>query len=905
MQVCYTTRQKQIGNNWFYGEVTLKTDEGHATKLTSLSLNNGYNTHSAAFQRLVCQFKICFHGLGGGSERQSTTEGLFANQCWITDDHSLFYNAVHDKQSSVKTPARSATKHKMPPSIVPLYLLFRQICMAMDFRDSPAVIPEVDTGNYTMKQAMCTHFGIDHTNVSALDIRKFFSTVTNIIFREHSEENKLVASEAGAKMNNHSHAVHDKHYSTHRIGAEAMRFVAYHSFLGEDKRNSERNFSITTDLITETQQHRALQCLFGQLAAFNDDKQKEMIECSSNSHKKHKFYGLRCGGGKSTSVIIPYANEMLMMSSHKCRIVVNPYCFLNESVYEGYVTTLQQFHDEVSIVAHTASAITEDSVPEKLSIDCPPDILILTLDAAANLIQYHPVLIRTWGDNNLLHGVWFDEIQGMYDEFNFRSVYQQLPLYSSLGVPISVLSGSMPKQLTQSVMSYLKLIPPGERTLDSIDCVHSTDLIGSGFRFDVVLAKNIIQVTILLIEKKIKESQHAIHVLCSSKQECTMLADSLKESIPEVAELHADVPQAEQKTIAQRWYRGEIKILVSTTIGIVGNENKKMKHIYCVRLLYSLSNFVQAIGRLRPKQRGQTASVTLVVEEKDLRYNNYVTNLYDNNRTQLVDAGVLRNEDISIFNSVFHIDGFKAFLNKDGCYISRLRKIFSGNEGAQCSNCTWCIHRTRHLTCSSNGGLEAATANRRPAQISNPYKKQKVTAVPQSKIQVASATAAKAEQIQIETRNRADRILAWLTKHCPRCKSGACAGDVCAKGCFICGSTSHQMSGCSLYYKNPRGKNFEKFINEAKVCNWCYAPIDNGEKHGPEFGKSYSNSRCTLQNRLRCAIILGKKQESFEKCVRRIHADRKSFYKFISELSTVDIFGPNTVPGYIYVYLQT
>ena len=765
--------------------------------------------------------------------------------------------------------------------------------MALGCGTSPAVIPEGRGGKYTMKQAISTHFLIDDTTVGTLDVRHLFTTVTNIVFREHSDEHKLVASDDGAKMNNHSPAVHDKHYPTHRIGAEALRFQAYHSFLGEDKRDSERNFSMTMDPITPTQQRRALQCLFGQQAAFNDHNQKQMIEFSSNSKGRHKFFGLRCGLGKSTSVLIPYVNEILTLRSHKCRIVVNPYCFLNESVYEAYVTALQVFKEEVSIASYTAGAITKDSIPHNLNFDCPPHILLLTLDAAANLIQYHAALIRNWADNNLLHGIWFDEIQGVYDEFSFRAVYQKLQLYSSLGVPISVLSGSMPKQLTQSIMTYLRLLPSGG-TLESIDCVHSEDLIGDGFHFNVVVAKDIIEATISLIVKKFNDTQQAIHVLCSTKRECTLVADGLKKSISEVAVVHADVLPAEQRSIAKRWFTGKINILVSTTIGIVGNENPKMKHIFCIRLLYSLSNFVQAIGRLRPKQRGGTASVTLVVKGCDLRDNSFATKQASNNRSQLVNAGVLRNEDISIFDTVFHIDGFKTFLNKDGCHISRLRNIFSGYQGGECRKCTWCMYRTRHLQCSNSGVLVAERVVHRPAQIPNPYKKQKVAASPQtttfaqSEVQIASAAARKAEQIEIETRNRANQVLEWLKQHCPNCKSANCSGDECATGCFLCGAGSHLMSGCHLYFERQRGQELERNLTNAKVCNWCYAPMDNGEKHGPEAGQSQSRSRCTLQKRLRRAIIIWKHKESVKKCVKRIHADRNTFYKFVSEMTFVD-----------------
>ncbi len=328
-------------NDWFFGNVTLYLVDGEIIQLSSLKVKEGYSMNHIQVQKLVSEFEICFHGFGGGAERMSTVDGLFADQCWISNNMSLFYNAVHNKQSSVRSPSKSAVKHKSPPSIVPLFLLFRQVCLSINSATSNEVIPSLTRRTFFMKNALCAHFQIDPKIVSSLDIRHLYTTITNIIYNDHVTENKLVASPHGAQLNNHSHAIHQQHYATVITGSHDRMIEAYHSFLGETMHNSDRNFSISMEPISATQQQRALQSLFGQLSMAHDEDQEKMIDLSCNSNNKHKFFGLRCGLGKSLSILVPVVNEKLSRRGNRCRILVNPYGFLNDSAYVAFTSRLE------------------------------------------------------------------------------------------------------------------------------------------------------------------------------------------------------------------------------------------------------------------------------------------------------------------------------------------------------------------------------------------------------------------------------------------------------------------------------------------------------------------------------------------------------------------------------------
>ncbi len=85
---------------------------GGVIHLSSLKVNDGYNLHHMQIQKLFSEFEICFHGFGGGAERMATVDGLYDDQCWISNSLLLFYNAVHNKQASVRWPSKNPVKHQ-------------------------------------------------------------------------------------------------------------------------------------------------------------------------------------------------------------------------------------------------------------------------------------------------------------------------------------------------------------------------------------------------------------------------------------------------------------------------------------------------------------------------------------------------------------------------------------------------------------------------------------------------------------------------------------------------------------------------------------------------------------------------------------------------------------------------
>ena len=72
----------------------------------------------------------------------------------------------------------------------------------------------------------------------------------------------------------------------------------------------------------------------------------------------------------------------------------------------------------------------------------------------------------------------------------------------------------------------------------------------------------------------------------------------------------ADTPRAEVDRIASAWREGLVHLLITTTCGLVGNENKLARFIFFHHCLYAITNLIQGIGRLRLIQRGPDSVVT-------------------------------------------------------------------------------------------------------------------------------------------------------------------------------------------------------------------------------------------------------------------------------------------------------
>ena len=113
--------------------------------------------------------------------------------------------------------------------------------------------------------------------------------------------------------------------------------------------------------------------------------------------------------------------------------------------------------------------------------------------------------------------------------------------------------------------------------------------------------------------------------------------------------------------IAAEWSFGELDVLMSTTMGLVGNENPSCRHLVCIGYLYDSLQLVQFLGRLRNSMQKEFGKVMFAVPntfsgkrimDDNLRY------------TRLLHEGFVSDQDHINFNSVLTSSGVRNWLAK-------------------------------------------------------------------------------------------------------------------------------------------------------------------------------------------------------------------------------------------------
>ena len=566
-------------------------------------------------QELVSEIELATYACGGGAERASTVKEMTVNQVMLHGPH-LYFDLVHDKQASVMTRKVSPNRKQMPPSLVNCFFLFRRICLALNLDGDGRVIPTIPNRQETMILALCRHLDLDPHDVGLPELRQFFAAISNMAY---SNNNKVVADLAGAKSNNHTHAVHVKNYSSFATGLEYTRFKQFHLLLGEAPYSAPSKQSHRHP-INESDVYEALRFLLSDNEAeFHGNAQLSMVLQCCPTQQHHEFFILPCGHGKTMSIMIPLALEKMHHLFCGCRIIIVPYGFLMCSLLESMNATLKKL--EVTIESCHGSQINKFRIPYVTQDDLP-DILILTVNAASNLIRYHKDKLLLWGGNNYLRGIWIDEVQTIFDELGYRTEeYNMLRRLAIFNIPVKLLSGSLIPTMMSMVLKYYNLQNSTEdsASLDLTDTEHPQpqNLLGPDISLFIETVQDSIQGTIDLIQRYKREfDDKSVHVICASKDAGIKIYDKLKHD-KTAAIVTGETLSTDRQQVATQWYIGRVTTLITTTCGLVGNESKNLGAVFVVGPIYNLSNLVQAIGRLRPKYRGIHSQVFQIITNRD------------------------------------------------------------------------------------------------------------------------------------------------------------------------------------------------------------------------------------------------------------------------------------------------
>ena len=332
-------------------------------------------------------------------------------------------------------------------------------------------------------------------------------------------------------------------------------------------------------------------------------------------------------------------------------------------------------------------------------------------------------------------------------------------------------------------------------------------------------------------------------------------------------------------------------MLVSTVVALVGNENRLCKSIVVAGFLFNVSSLVQAIGRLRPEQRGPSSQVQV------FRFPIRTVNRHDAREqcsvlfSEIVEAGCLKTDSRQQFANLFSPLGLQEVLSlKEGCYLQHLSKFY-GFVRLPCDRCDLCVSRNL-----SNGeSKEMVTGS---DLIGRSQDKAVPSFVPSSVLVRKTSTMLPVEQplkrpridsesvlrgqkisdeekkVENDLRRKAKWVFCELQYRCLLCGSTICNGE-CASGCYRCGSRSHSYTVCT--YTTIR---LGKILSNKGVCYGCF----DTRQH---LMVDHDMKSCPLKRRLKRLVFLDhqRRGSSFDEYLRQLYSSEMSFVRMVASFS--------------------
>ncbi|KAI2508599.1 hypothetical protein MHU86_5782 [Fragilaria crotonensis] len=510
----------------------------------------------------------------------------------------------------------------------------------------------------------------------------------------------------------------------------------------------------------------------------------------------------------------------------------------------------------------TGQDITSDGVlPEGLyTKERLPSLLFLNLDALNNLFHYFGEVFKSWLD--VVDKIVIDEAHTILSETCFRDKYKVYSKLPSLGIPIVMLSGSMPTFAVSKFTKQLGLSNADD--MSDVKVILGNHVVGkfpSGFKIKVAVSSLYVNLAARFVQKKMDSGgglsgpRCAAHVVVAEKKDGRTLFEQLSTTRYKCKFVSSDSTHKEVKETAEAWSNGKLDILISTTMGLVGNENPYCRYLVCVGYLYDSMQIVQAFGRLRNYMRTSFGQVLFAVPDK---LSDHRTKDDEHRYTRLLNENFISSKDHCNFKAVMTSSGVHDWLSdtsqgQRGCAIKILSASFGRETLDNCGACHFC----RNIPLMS---LQSEATNR-IHQV--------------RKDECASR-----------------RVLLQLSSACLVCGKPTCRGipllrgpgskslpenqQVCFqwKMCYACGVSTHDRKLC------PFKKDY---LNNRACCEcWVFKGAAGSTKHE-------SNS-CPVKGRLRRLLshtfLRAKVTGTFQAYVEQIYTSEASFSKFLASQET-------------------
>jgi superfamily II DNA helicase RecQ len=813
--------------------------------------------------KFTALLEMSFHGFGGGSARMTELSEPSMFHC-LYSNATIYYSLTSLK--GFKNSSRRQLKkveRKLPPVITRFFLLFRSLINAnvslFEKSDALLIFPNRQSrSDFGPSHVIRNLFNLDSLP-DMTQVRQFWACVSNFVTGGREHNNYLTSSSIGASKMGHSTMTHALAYASERLNDES-HFNAYHSAIGD---TSHQVLTLQTDTLSLGDIRFAMSLRYPDSISRDGHnylslQQKELVEFGygqGSSKQSHCLGLLSPGEGKSEVYIIPTIARRLAHQKSKTIIHVSPYSFLAGYQFANANAVIKTlgFENSISTSLYTGRDITQGSLPDDISDkETLPSILFLNLDAMYNLFTFYFEHLKSWKD--VMDKIVIDEVHTIFSELSFRDkykVYSRLPV---LGIPIVALSGSVPKFVVAKLAKRLCLSVA--KDLNDMKVIHGEDIIGNfpkGFRIKFYVAPTYLNKVATFVVRRLCSPPGvgggATHVFVAEKLDGDHLF-SILSSRCNCRFISSHTEREELKNVALSWSKGEIDVLISTSISLVGNENPLCRNVACAGYLFDSMQIVQAFGRLRNYMRSSTGQVFFAVPDALSDYR-----IVDDQQRfkRLMNEKILSPVDFSLFKATMTSGGVHDWITnaskgRSDCAL----KILSASFGKQRENCGAC-----------------------------PF----CRLIPTTNVKVDAE-----RRIEQERKNEqaTERVLMKLALVCLACKQVECRGipilegkgskllpvnRACCfswKNCYQCGVSQHDR----------KTQCFDKrYLNNIACCEcWVFKNIPGAKRH--------DTTECEVKGRLRRLLshyfVNFKVASTFQEYVEKIYTSSESFCEFMA-----------------------
>jgi superfamily II DNA helicase RecQ len=491
----------------------------------------------------------------------------------------------------------------------------------------------------------------------------------------------------------------------------------------------------------------------------------------------------------------------------------------------------------------TGKDFEEGQLPNDLkNVDLLPSILFVSLEAMSLLFKNHSVYMKNLVERELVHKVFVDECHTILTEVNFRDKYLCMRELVGANIPVMSMSGSFPKRLIDDYVGYM--FGGDDRSGNmNVKCILDESLFGDkpvflGFR----PRNNYLEYCADHVERFCKEHEaYNTHVIVSTVMEGERVERMMVKKGIGCRFIFSGCETLEDT--AKAWMGDELRVLISTTLGLVGNESHRTQLVCIVGFLYDLPSVVQSIGRIRVQRRTKYSRVMIFTPMRGVGDKESVRTRIDRFE-QLCEIGILKRESEESFKYFMGVESVKDWLFKDqGCRLVSLGNRLGYGLNSKCKSCDVCV----------NGSVN------------------KFAVVARKEIAVKKS--AKVDGLN---------LLERMKLKCLVCAKESCGGTCIAKRynrCHKCFG-NHMSTSCDRRHQK---------VLEGRACYSCFV-FNCDEYKGHDFRDC--SRRGHLQERLRGFVMRGyvnevrggEKKLTFNSFLSRLYASEEAFFKGIIEM---------------------